>query len=187
MNIYLHLKVVGAMLLALGLAHSMFGRYFKWRKELAQLSLLTRQIFLVHCFFIALLVVMIGVCSLFCTSALLGSGALSRVVLTGFVLFWLFRLGFQLFVYDPAIWRGQRFYTVMHVAFSIFWIYVVLIYGAALRMTWKGWCQRLAPPDSLQRQRQPSRIPTLAHFTPPPTAPFPPLLARAVSSHSRAN
>ncbi len=138
MNIYLHLKIVGALLLALGLAHSMFGRYFKWRKELAQLSLLTRQMFLVHSFFIALLVAMVGGCSLFYTKALLGSGALSRVVLTGFVVFWLFRLVFQFFVYDPAIWRGRRFYTVMHVAFSTLWVYVVLTYGAALRMAWKG-------------------------------------------------
>ncbi len=138
MNIYLHLKLVGALLLALGLAHSMFGRYFNWQRELAQLSLLTRQIFLVHCFFIALLVVMIGACSLFYTNALLASGALSRVVLTGFVVFWLSRLGFQFFVYDTAIWRGRRFYTVMHVVFSIFWIYVVVTYGAALRIAWKG-------------------------------------------------
>jgi len=138
MNIYVHVKVVGALLLVLGLAHSMFGRYFRWEKELAQLSLLTRQIFLVHCFFIALLVVMIGACSLFCTNELLESGALSRVVLTGFVVFWLFRLGIQFFGYDPAIWRGRRFYTVMHVVFSIFWIYVVLTYGAALRTAWKG-------------------------------------------------
>ena len=138
MNIDLHLKVVGTLLLALGLAHSMFGRYFQWKKELAQLSLLTRQIFLVHCFFIALLVTMVGACSLFYTDALLGSGALSRVVLTGFVVFWLSRLGFQFFVYDPAIWRGRKFYTAMHVIFSIFWIYVVAIYGVALRVAWRG-------------------------------------------------
>jgi hypothetical protein len=138
MNIYFHLRVVGALLLALGLAHSMFGRYFKWQKELAQLSLLTRQIFRVHCFFIALLVAMIGVSSLFYTKALLESGTLSRVVLTGLIVLWLSRLAFQFFVYDPAIWRGRRFYTVMHVLFSFSWIYVVLTYGAALRMAWKG-------------------------------------------------
>jgi hypothetical protein len=138
MNIYFHLRVVGALLLALGLAHSMFGRYFEWQKELAQLSLLTRQIFRVHCFFIALLVAMIGVCSLFYTKALLESGTLSRVVLTGFIVFWLSRLAFQFFVYDPAIWRGRRFYTVMHVVFSFSWIYVVLTYGVALRTAWKG-------------------------------------------------
>ncbi len=136
MNIYLHLKVAGALLLALGLTHSLFGRYFKWEQELAQVSLLTRQIFLVHCFFISLSVVLIGACTLFYTNALLGSETLSRVVLTGFVVFWLIRLVFQFFVYDSAIWRGRRFYTVMHVAFSIFWIYVVFIYGAALRVAW---------------------------------------------------
>lgn len=138
MNIYLHLKVVGALLLALGLAHSMFGRYFRWQEELAQLSLFTRQVFHVHCFFIALLVVMIGACSLFYTEPLLGSGALSRVVLAGFVVFWAARLGIQFFVYDPAIWRGRRFYTIMHLVFSVFWIYVVCTYGAALGIAWKG-------------------------------------------------
>jgi hypothetical protein len=138
MNTYFHLKVAGALLLALGLAHSLFGRYFKWEEELAQVSVLTRQVFLVHCFFISLSLVLMGACSLFYTNALLGSGTLSRVVLTGFVVFWLIRLAFQFFVYDSAIWRGRRFYTVMHVVFSTFWLYVVLIYGAALRVAWNG-------------------------------------------------
>jgi hypothetical protein len=69
---------------------------------------------------------------------LLGSGTLSRVVLTGFVLFWAIRLAFQVFVYDSAIWRGRRFYTFMHVIFSILWTYVVLTYGAALRVAWNA-------------------------------------------------
>jgi hypothetical protein len=138
MNIYLHLRIVGVLLITLGFAHSTFGRYFKWKSELAQLSLLTRQIFLVHCFFIALLVVMIGVCSAFFTDALLEPGALSRVVLSGFLIFWLSRLACQFFVYDPIIWRGRQFYTLMHVVFSIFWIYAVVIYAAALRMVWNG-------------------------------------------------
>jgi hypothetical protein len=132
------LKVVGVLLVALGLAHSLFGRYFNWKQELAPLSLLTRQVFQVHGFFIALVVAMMGVCSLFYTTALLASGDLSRVVLSGFLIFWLSRLAIQLFVYDPAIWRGRRFYAFMHVVFTIFWIYVVLTYGNALRIAWKS-------------------------------------------------
>jgi hypothetical protein len=138
MSVYVHLKVVGVLLVALGLAHSLFGRYFNWKQELAPLSLLTRQVFQVHGFFIALVVAMMGVCSLFYTTALLASGDLSRVVLSGFLIFWLSRLAIQLFVYDPAIWRGRRFYTFMHVVFTIFWIYVVLTYGNALRIAWKS-------------------------------------------------
>jgi hypothetical protein len=138
MIVYVHLKVVGVLLVALGLAHSLFGRYFNWKQELAPLSLLTRQVFQVHGFFIALVVAMMGVCSLFYTTALLASGDLSRVVLSGFLIFWLSRLAIQLFVYDPAIWRGRRFYAFMHVVFTIFWIYVVLTYGNALRIAWKS-------------------------------------------------
>ncbi|HZS54574.1 MAG TPA: hypothetical protein VFA65_09240 [Bryobacteraceae bacterium] len=138
MSIYFHLKIAGALLLLLGLGHGLFGRYFNWERELAQLSLLTRQILVVHCFFIALTVTSIGACTLFFTNALLWSGELSRVLLTAFVAFWLARLIFQLFVYDPAIWRGRAFYTAMHVVFSLFWTYVVLTYGAALRLAWQS-------------------------------------------------
>ena len=136
MSIYVHLKVAGVLLLALALAHSFFGRYFRWGRELASLSLLTRQIFLVHCFFISLCIGLIGACTLFCTNPLLESGTLSRAVLAGFVAFWLIRLVFQLFVYNSAIWRGRRFYTVMHVVFSLFWSYLAVIYSVALRAAW---------------------------------------------------
>lgn len=136
MSLDFHLKLAGALLMILGLAHSLFGRYFKWEKELAQLSTLTRQIFLVHCFFISLSIILMGGCTLFFTNALLRSGTLSRVVLAGVVVFWFIRLIFQVFVYDSAIWRGNRFYTFMHVAFCIFWTYVVFTYGAALRIAW---------------------------------------------------
>lgn len=96
MNVHLQLKITGALLIALGLTHSFFGRYFKRKAELAQLSLLTRQIFLVHCLFISLAILLIGACTLFYTNALLSSGTLSRVMLTGFAVFWLLRLVFQI-------------------------------------------------------------------------------------------
>ena len=136
MNIHVHLKVVGWLLLGLGFAHSFFYWLFDWGRELAHLSLLTRQIFLVHCFFISLSVMLMGVCTLWYTDVLLASGILSRVVLAGFLVFWSIRWAFQLWIYDPAIWRGRRFYTAMHAAFSVLWTYVVCVYGAALHIAW---------------------------------------------------
>jgi hypothetical protein len=133
MNIRIHLQIVGALLLSLSLAHSVFSRYFRWKEELAALSLFTRQVFQVHTFFIALLLAMLGACSLFYTDALLEPSALSRVLLTGVVIFWLARLLVQFFVYKSAIWRGRPFYTFMHAMFSLFWVYVVITYGLALR------------------------------------------------------
>jgi hypothetical protein len=81
---------------------------------------------------------LLGGLSLLRTDALLTPGPLSRAVLAGIFVFWLFRLAFQWFVYDSAIWRGRRFYTFMHCAFSLFWIYAVLAYGLALRSVWNG-------------------------------------------------
>jgi hypothetical protein len=125
--------MVGAALILLGAVHPTFPRYFGWKAELQRVSLLTRQVFLVHLFFIALLLIGFGGISLIYADALLQPTALSRGVLIGMVVFWLCRLFVQFAVYDPAIWRGHTFYTTMHVVFSVFWTYAVLVYGFALR------------------------------------------------------
>jgi hypothetical protein len=137
MTLRIHIQIVGVLLLALGTAHVFFGRYFGWKQELASLSLLTRQVFIVHCFFIALLLVLLGICSLFYTDTLLAPNALSRVLLVGLVVFWLSRLLVQLFIYDSRIWRGRQFYTAMHIAFSLMWTYFVATYSAALLTVWQ--------------------------------------------------
>jgi hypothetical protein len=138
MTLQLHVQIVGVLLLTLGLAHSFFSRYFGWEKELVSLSVLTRRVFGVHCFFIALILAMLGVCSLFYTDALLEPTPLSRVLLVGIVVFWLCRLAIQFLVYDSAVWKGRPFYTFMNVVFSLFWFYVVITYSLALRTVWNG-------------------------------------------------
>jgi hypothetical protein len=138
MTLHIHIQIVGAMLLLLSVANLFFSRYFGWKKELASLSLLTRRVFQVHCFFIALVLMLLGVCSLFYTDTLLEPGPLSRMLLAGIVLFWLCRLVVQFFVYDTAIWKGNRFYTVMHVFFSVLWMYVVITYGIAFHSVRNG-------------------------------------------------
>jgi hypothetical protein len=132
MNIRLHLEIAGALLMALGLAHALLGRYLGWTRDLARVPLFTRQVFQVHTFFIGLFVVLLGACSFFYAGALLAPGPLSRALLAGMTFFWFCRLMCQWFVYDSAIWRGNRFRTIMHVVFSMFWIYVVLTCGGAL-------------------------------------------------------
>jgi hypothetical protein len=136
MTLAMNLRIVGVMLMALGLSHMFFNRYFGWERELEQVSLLTRQIFFVHTFFIGLGVMMAGAGSLFYAGARLRAGALSRAILAGMVFFWFCRLFVQIFVYDAAIWRGDRFRTAMHVAFSALWVYVTATYGSALARVW---------------------------------------------------
>jgi len=136
MTLYAHLQIVGVLLVLLGLSHAFFNRYFGWQQELASVSLLTRKIFFVHTFFIALGVVLGGAVSVLYAGALLHPDTLSRAVLAGMVAFWFCRLLAQFFVYDSAIWRGDRFRTCMHVAFAILWCSVTVTYGVALSSVW---------------------------------------------------
>jgi hypothetical protein len=138
MTIALHLRIVGALLVVLGLSHVFFDRFFGWERELSTVSLLTRKVFYVHTFFIGLGLVMIGAGSFFLASALLQPSALSRAILAAMVVFWLCRMLAQWFAYDAAIWRGNPFRTVMHVVFSALWIYVTATYGTALVKAWTG-------------------------------------------------
>jgi hypothetical protein len=115
----------------LGLSHIFFNRFFRWEQELVTVSLLTRQVFFVHNFFIGLTVMLGGAASFFCANALLRSDTLSRAVLSGMATFWLCRLLAQFVGYDSAIWRGDRFRTFMHVACSLLWCYVTATYGIA--------------------------------------------------------
>jgi hypothetical protein len=131
MTLHIHLQIVGILLMLLGLSHIFFNRFFRWEQELVAVSLLTRQVFFVHNFFIGLTVMLGGAASFFCANALLRPDTLSRAVLSGMATFWLCRLLAQFVGYDSAIWRGDRFRTFMHIACSLLWCYVTATYGIA--------------------------------------------------------
>lgn len=128
----LHLKLAGMLLILLGLSHVFFAQRFQWKEELERLSLLNRQIFYVHAFFIALIVVLFGALALFYTETLIEKTALARVVLGGILIFWTCRLWIQFFGYDASLWKGDRFNTVVHVLFSLLWTYFIGVFGWVL-------------------------------------------------------
>jgi hypothetical protein len=53
-------------------------------------------------------------------------------MLAGMAIFWWIRLFFQFFVYEPELWRGDRFRTRIHYGISVFWMYLAGTYTAAL-------------------------------------------------------
>lgn len=123
----LHLKIIGLWLMILGLAHSGFFRYFNWKKELKDLSLINRQMFICHTFFIALSVFLMGSLCFF-KSDLLVSTELGRLICLGFAIFWFFRFLFQQFYYSPKLWKDKRFETIVHICFSLIWVYQTLVF-----------------------------------------------------------
>ena len=61
------------------LAHAIFPRYFDWKEELAQLSLMNRQMMKVHSFFIALTVFLMGLLCLSSSTELIGTDLGRRI------------------------------------------------------------------------------------------------------------
>ncbi len=87
---------------------------------------------IIHTFFIALVLLLMGLLCLLSTNELLDT-RLGKTISLGLSIFWFARLLVQLFVYSSDLWKGKSFETIIHVLFSIFWIYLSLIFfGAAM-------------------------------------------------------
>jgi len=130
--IEINLRLVGVLLLVLTVSQPFFFRHFKWRAELMAVSLLTRQVFLVHAVFIGLVIGMMGVLSLVFTPLLLERTPLARLVLGGMALFWAVRVAMQFFVYDSKLWRGDRARTFAHVFFAALYTYFAVTFAMAM-------------------------------------------------------
>nr|WP_107808128.1 hypothetical protein [Elizabethkingia sp. YR214] len=124
-----HYKIIGSILIFLALVHVIFPKYFHWKKELQSLSLINRQMMSVHTFFITLTVLLMGILCLTNTKELITT-SLGKTISLGFGIFWTVRLIFQFFVYSPVLWKGKKFETIIHVVFSLLWIYLSYIFLA---------------------------------------------------------
>jgi hypothetical protein len=127
MDMQIHLNIIGVTLIILALGHSIFPRYFKWKEELKPLSLVNQEIMKVHTFFIALIVLLIGVLCLTTSNDLINT-QLGKKVSLGLGVFWGFRLVFQFTGYSAELWKGKRMETIIHILASIFWTYLTVIF-----------------------------------------------------------
>lgn len=123
----LQLQLIGGLLIALALVHAIFPKYFDWKRDLAPLQQINREVMYVHTFFIALTVALMGVLCLVAADDLV-STELGRMVCLGFGVFWACRLFVQFFVYSSELWRGKGFETGVHVVFSATWIYLTGVF-----------------------------------------------------------
>jgi hypothetical protein len=131
-TLIVHLRIVGVVLAALVVVNLFVPGRFHWREEMARLSLLNRQVFQAHSVFLVLTLALFSALLLACGDALLAPTRLSRAVLLGLTIFWALRMLMQWCFYSPEIWRGNRFFTVMHYVFSVIWVYMTTVFGAAL-------------------------------------------------------
>ncbi len=122
-----HLKITGVLLIVLASIHIIFPKYFNWKQELGSLSTMNRQMMYVHSFFIAFVIVLMGLLCLTSTNELLHTKLGKRITL-GFAIFWIARLLIQIFGYSSKIWRGKMFETCIHILFLLFWTYLSTVF-----------------------------------------------------------
>jgi len=123
----LHLQIIGGVLVGLALVHGIFPKYFRWKEELARLSLINRQMMQVHSFFLALALFLVGLLCLRSAHLLVGT-PLGKELCLGLGVFWTARLLVQVFGYSRENWRGKGFETAVHVLFIVGWSYFSTVF-----------------------------------------------------------
>src|SRR5688572_23406667 len=105
-TIQLHLRVGGVLLLGIAALSVYVPRHLGWGRDIAQLPLLTRQVFVIHCAFVTVVCALLGLLLALCAPALLEPGVLPRALLIGLLVLWTARMLAQWFFYDARLWRG---------------------------------------------------------------------------------
>ena len=123
----LHLKIIGYLLILLSFIHVIFPKKFDWKKECGSLSVINRQMMYIHTFFIALVVLLMGLLCITSYSELIET-ALGRKIAIGLFIFWVIRFFVQFFGYSSELWKGKKFETIVHIVFSIFWAYASAVF-----------------------------------------------------------
>lgn len=124
---HIHLKIIGVLLMSLAIIHCVFPKFFDWKNDLKSLSLINKQIMIVHTFFIALVVFLMGLLC-FTSSTALTETELGKSISLGLGIFWSLRLIIQFFGYSTKLWKGKPFETTIHILFSGLWIYISAIF-----------------------------------------------------------
>ena len=128
------LIIAGALHFGILLASALVPQVLDWRSELAQLSVLTRQLVWVHGIFIVLVIIGFGVLTLLNAEALAGGTPLARCVCGFIAIFWTARLSLQFFLFDPAPHVRSVLLRIGHHGLTVAFAYFGLVYGwAALR------------------------------------------------------
>ena len=81
----------------------------------------------VHTFFIALVVLLMGILCLVSTKDLIYTPFGKRISL-GLGIFWSLRMVIQFFGYSPKLWKGKTFETIVLSIFSLFWTYISIVF-----------------------------------------------------------
>jgi hypothetical protein len=123
-----YLWVAGVMQLVIIASNFALPNRLRCRENLASVSPMIRAVFVVHWFYIVLVIgIFTSLCFWF-TPELAGASRLGRFLAATMAGFWLLRIPIQLFFYDPKIRRQNR---LADVTFLLTFSYLGIVFSAA--------------------------------------------------------
>lgn len=123
----IHIRIIGFILIALSALHIIFPKYFNWKEELEKISLINKELMIIHTMFIGITVFLIGLLCI-TSSFELSNTDFGKRISIGIGVFWLIRLFVQFFGYSSELWKGKKFETIVHILFSLFWAYMSFVF-----------------------------------------------------------
>ena len=123
----IRIRIIGFILIALSALHIIFPKYFNWKEELEKISLINKELMIIHTMFIGITVFLIGLLCI-TSSFELSNTDFGKRISIGIGVFWLIRLFVQFFGYSSELWKGKKFETIVHILFSLFWAYMSFVF-----------------------------------------------------------
>jgi hypothetical protein len=122
------LWVGGALQLVILAANFVLPGKLNCRENLARVSPMIREVFIVHWAYIVLILGVFACMSFWFAPELAGASSLGRFLAAVIAVFWLLRVPIQLFFYDPELRRQNRLGDVI---FLLAFSYLGVVFGVA--------------------------------------------------------
>ncbi len=126
------LIVAAAGQLCVAILNLWLVRLMGWKEELGRLSLLARQVFHIHCWFITITLLIFAAFTLrFAGEMAAGTDAACRWVAMSIGAFWAVRSVMQVAYYSGSHWRGIVSRTAVHIVLLTVYPALAAVYFAA--------------------------------------------------------
>lgn len=122
------LWAAGALQLVIIAANFVLPEKLQCRENLARVSPMIREVFIIHWIYIVLVLGIFTSLSFWFAPELAGASRLGRYLSTVIAVFWLLRVPIQLFFYDPEIRKQNR---IGDVVFLLAFSYLGVVFAVA--------------------------------------------------------
>ena len=131
MKTELFLRIGGLLHFCILIASALVPTKLGWKKHLAPLPVMMRQLFWIYGAFIVFVIVGFGTLVSLHADSLASGSALARTVCAFIALFWIGRLTIQLFVLDPSPYLTNAILKAGYHALTLVFIYFAIVFGFA--------------------------------------------------------